>query len=361
MKNIFAFVIFGLLTIVFAGCPIIPNNPKYDEGVFSETPVNFTEVNSEYDDYNSALPVIQHKQYLIFSSNRNSQGENFDIVGDNLNIWWDMETGLLTIDNKPSYYETKFFDTLQSMINTTGNEFGPYSLNYGINYNNSNYAMINLVTYSSNYESNNYQSKFVYHKSDGSGIDGTYYGPFDISIIDSTYELQYISFFSEQIDDINLWDLDPLNFEQMIFNTSSNGNTGIYSLNLPESDNFIEMLKNDTIINPVLITEVNSTAEDKCPFVNTRLMVFTSNREGGFGGYDLYYSWYENGKWSAPVNFGEDINTEYDEFRPVTIEVTGFINDLMIFSSNRPGGKGGYDLYYVGLPFKVRDLIYIQE
>jgi len=361
MKNILAFFIIGLLTIVFVGCPIIHNNPKYDEGVFPLTPVNFTEVNSEYDDYNSALPVIQHRQYLIFSSNRNSQGENFDIVGDNLNIWWDMETGLLTIDNKLSYYDTKFFDTLQNMINTTDNEFGPYSLNYGINYNSSNYAMINLVTYSSDYESDNYQSKFVYYKSDGSGIDGVYYGPFDISMIDSTYELQYISFFSEQIDDIRLWDLDPLEFEQMIFNTNSNGNTGIYSLNLPESDNFIEMLKNDTIINPILINEVNSTAEDKCPFVNTRLMVFTSNREGGFGGYDLYYSWYENGIWSAPVNFGEEINTEYDEFRPVTIEVDGFINDLMIFSSNRPGGKGGYDLYYAGLPFKVRNLVYIQD
>jgi hypothetical protein len=27
-----------------------------------------------------------------------------------------------------------------------------------------------------------------------------------------------------------------------------------------------------------------------------------------------------------------------------------FINDLMIFSSNRPGGKGGFDLYYAGIP-----------
>ena len=27
-----------------------------------------------------------------------------------------------------------------------------------------------------------------------------------------------------------------------------------------------------------------------------------------------------------------------------------FNNDFMIFSSNRPGGLGGFDLYYVGIP-----------
>jgi hypothetical protein len=360
MKNLFTIAILVILTFVFAGCPII-NNPEYKEGVFPKVPVNFAEVNSEYDDYNSALPIIHYSPYLFFSSNRNSQGEKFDVVGDNLNIWWDMETGLLTINNSISYYDMRFADTLLSMINTTDNEFGPYSLNYGINYNNSNYTLINLVTYSSNYESNNYQSKYVYYKSDGSGIDGTYYGPFNISMVDSTYDLQYISFFSEETDDINQWDVSPSNFEQMIFNSSTPGNTGIYSVNLPENDDFIEMLKKDTIINPVIITELNSSSEDKCPYVNAHLMVFTSNREGGFGGYDLYYSWYENGIWSSPVNFGEDINTEYDEFRPVTIAVDRFINDLMIFSSNRPGGKGGFDLYYVGLPFKLRDLVYLEN
>jgi len=34
------------------------------------------------------------------------------------------------------------------------------------------------------------------------------------------------------------------------------------------------------------------------------LMVFASDRAGGFGGFDLYYSRLQNGKWSAPVNFG---------------------------------------------------------
>lgn len=78
-------------------------------------------------------------------------------------------------------------------------------------------------------------------------------------------------------------------------------------------------------------------------------MVFTSNRKGGFGGYDLWYSRLENGVWSVPKNFGPKINTKYDEYRPIVSINRGIPNDLLLFSSNRPNGKGGYDLYYIGI------------
>ena len=53
--------------------------------------------------------------------------------------------------------------------------------------------------------------------------------------------------------------------------------------------------------------------DDKCPFIFNDFMVFASNRQGGYGGYDLYYSIWNNGKWSLPLNFGNRINTRYDE------------------------------------------------
>ncbi len=107
--------------------------------------------------------------------------------------------------------------------------------------------------------------------------------------------------------------------------------------------------------NPLQLTKeaiLSGPSNDKCPSITINLLVFTSDRPGGFGGYDLYYSLYKNDKWSAPVNFGAKINSEYNEYRPITFSFAD--NDLMIFSSDRPGGKGGYDLYGV----EIADLIY---
>ena len=78
-------------------------------------------------------------------------------------------------------------------------------------------------------------------------------------------------------------------------------------------------------------------------------MVFVSNRAGGIGGYDLWYSKKIGEEWSYPQNFGSPINSGYDEFRPIIIKYSEIRNDLMIFSSNRFGGFGGFDLYYVGI------------
>jgi hypothetical protein len=80
-------------------------------------------------------------------------------------------------------------------------------------------------------------------------------------------------------------------------------------------------------------------------------MVFASNRAGGFGGYDLYYSILKNGFWSSPVNLGPRINTSSDEYRPVIGFNPDFTNKFLMFSSDRPGGKGGFDLYFTGIDF----------
>ena len=47
---------------------------------------------------------------------------------------------------------------------------------------------------------------------------------------------------------------------------------------------------------------------------------------------------------------GLEINTEFDEFRPIIDSAPYFENSVLLFSSNRPGGLGGFDLYFVGIP-----------
>ena len=68
------------------------------------------------------------------------------------------------------------------------------------------------------------------------------------------------------------------------------------------------------------------------------------------------YKYFTGSFPETPTNLTE-FNTEYDEFRPIVRPQWGFSNDFMLFSSNRPGGKGGFDLYYVGVD-KINRLEY---
>ena len=77
-----------------------------------------------------------------------------------------------------------------------------------------------------------------------------------------------------------------------------------------------------------------------------RLLFFSSNRTGGFGGKDLWYSIRnDKGIWTTPVNMGERINTEEDEMSPFI----HFDGRTLYFSSNGRPGMGGFDIYFTKL------------
>jgi outer membrane protein OmpA-like peptidoglycan-associated protein len=61
----------------------------------------------------------------------------------------------------------------------------------------------------------------------------------------------------------------------------------------------------------------------------------------GFGNYDIYKSVYTPTGWSEPENLGANINTDFWESSPSLSPD----NRVLFFSSNRPGGYGGKDLY----------------
>lgn len=69
---------------------------------------------------------------------------------------------------------------------------------------------------------------------------------------------------------------------------------------------------------------------------------FTSDRPGGFGGRDLYrIRRLPSGEWSLPLNLGPTVNTPYDEDAP-------FMHSdgtTLFFSSNGHGTMGGYDIF----------------
>ena len=70
---------------------------------------------------------------------------------------------------------------------------------------------------------------------------------------------------------------------------------------------------------------------------------FSSNRPGGLGGLDIYVTRRASldSPWEPPVNLGAPINSPSGDFSP-NISIDGH---LLFFSSDRPGGHGGPDTY----------------
>ena len=73
-------------------------------------------------------------------------------------------------------------------------------------------------------------------------------------------------------------------------------------------------------------------------------LYFVSDRPGGKGGTDLYVCKWQRNTWSRPVNLGSQINTPGDEMFPF-IHSSG----TLYFASNGRGGLGGLDVYRVDL------------
>lgn len=56
---------------------------------------------------------------------------------------------------------------------------------------------------------------------------------------------------------------------------------------------------------------------------------------------DLYVSFFEDGRWTRPLELGDEINTKYSETTPF-LSADG---KTLYFSSDRPGGQGSQDIY----------------
>lgn len=73
-------------------------------------------------------------------------------------------------------------------------------------------------------------------------------------------------------------------------------------------------------------------------------LFFASNRPGGFGGMDLYSVERKEGRWGNPVNLGPDINTTGNEVFPFLHE-----SGILFFTSDHHRGYGGLDVFMIDI------------
>jgi len=321
MKQIY----YLFLLILLTGCP--GNTDDYDfkyDIIITNQATNLEDLNTQYDDFNSDLPYEYDGMDIFFSSNRNSQGHNFDIVAKGLSFSYHEKDNVLNLAISNQWHFVEETSLLFEKLNTENNELGPFAHYYDSDL---------LFLYASDLDGIFKIKLIEYIGWNNSHYESVISGPTVIPVINDVGNNLYPSY---NYGDSKMFFCSDRN--DSVFNIYS----AIYNNEISKTT-----LLNGDIISLQKDAIFSSTDDDKCPFVNEDIMLFTSNRKGGIGGFDLYYSFLKNGSWTSPQVFGNNINTEYDEYRPIIFKTLGF--NLMIFSSNRPGGQGGYDLYIVNI------------
>ena len=114
----------------------------------------------------------------------------------------------------------------------------------------------------------------------------------------------------------------------------------------------------NTWSNPTKLSEpVNSTGySSKHPMIVSdteggEILFFSSNKTGGHGGYDLWYSKIDiEGNIKYAYNLGKSVNTAQDEITPFF----GFKSGNLFFSSNGHPGLGEFDVFMVKMNLQNR-------
>ena len=330
MKDTFQYksvliISFLIISAFNYSCKKEENPIKFQYGTFPDSVNNLTGLNSKFDDYNTDVYQLTGGIELIFSSNRKSSGGQFDIEQGTISYVFDQTTGSFNFTSAIS--NDSFTSKLLAQAVTSKDDLGPYR--FFSTADGFEYLLLSSVNENGNLDFYYLKNQPVY----GSNIPAIT-GPNPVNIFNSGSDDVYNSFDS---------DLDTA-----YFSSNREGNFDIFRDSIPNDSPLSDWF--DRIIRiPTKPDSINSTSDDKCPYIHRNVMVFASDRLGGLGGFDLYYSVLKNGKWNSPVNFGPEINTMYNEYRPVLGSEQDFTNSYLIFSSDRPGGKGGFDLYFTGM------------
>jgi outer membrane protein OmpA-like peptidoglycan-associated protein len=106
---------------------------------------------------------------------------------------------------------------------------------------------------------------------------------------------------------------------------------------------------NNTWTAPVnLGPEINTKANEDAPFIHPdqKTLFFTSDGHNSMGGRDIFMTKLVGTRWTSPENMGYPVNTTAND-NYFTLIADG---TRAYFSSDRKGGQGGQDIYFLDLP-----------
>ncbi len=117
---------------------------------------------------------------------------------------------------------------------------------------------------------------------------------------------------------------------------------GTFMLLYKNGDIYQSEFKGNNWSKPTKFKAVNSKYNEMHASMNQDKTVcyFSSDRPGGRGGKDIYYIKKKGGKWSDAKNLGRKINTKFDEESPYIHE-----DGTLYFSSKGHNSIGGYDIF----------------
>ncbi|MCU0345417.1 MAG: carboxypeptidase regulatory-like domain-containing protein [Saprospiraceae bacterium] len=88
---------------------------------------------------------------------------------------------------------------------------------------------------------------------------------------------------------------------------------------------------------------VNTIGNEITPFYDGNALFFASDYQKGLGGFDIFRAEDSNGRWATVYHGGPGLNSSNDDY--------GFVynasRNIGYIVSNRPGGKGSEDLYRI--------------
>lgn len=129
------------------------------------------------------------------------------------------------------------------------------------------------------------------------------------------------------------------NGRTMVFARGNSGKRrGMNEVNL-----YITRLRNGQWTEPELMNINDPEGWDSCPAFSAdgRTLYFASNREGGYGGIDIYSATVNSrGRWGNVQNLGSQINTPLDDMFPYASQ-----DGKLYFASNGHPGFGGLDIF----------------